>query len=76
MKLKSVTISFNVDSFNYSFNIYHNLPDFNGLSIEDALNSWVYRTKEYSAKSFCDYVNSKNSGYVAITEKQFKRMFE
>lgn len=58
------------------FNIVHNLPDVPGLCIEDALVNWSARTSEITAESFCEYVNSKNTGFVCITEDRYNKMLK
>ncbi|MFA5772751.1 MAG: hypothetical protein WC974_08495 [Thermoplasmata archaeon] len=40
------------------FWVKNNLDD-EGLEINDALNSWLLRTKEHTALSFINYLNSK-----------------
>ena len=66
--------SFVVNNEKKSFKVYHNLPDVHGLNINDAFINWVYRTPEYTAESFCDYVCSKGSGYFCITQEQYDRI--
>lgn len=58
-------VQFEVDGIQYKFEIVHNLPDHFGLSLKDALTNWIYRTKEYTVESLCDYINSKNTEYEA-----------
>lgn len=43
----------------YKFSIAHNLqyPD----EINAAFDNWMVRTKVFTDKSFCDYINSKRS---------------
>lgn len=72
-KLIKSDIEFNVDGKQVSFSIIHNLPEINGLSINDALENWLPRTRSFKAKDFVNYIKSKNTGHVAMTEKQYKR---
>ncbi len=67
-----LTESVFVLSNNEKFYIYHNLPETHGLSINDAFQNWIVRTKNYNEKSFVDYVLSKNTGYICMTNKQYK----
>lgn len=46
-----------------SFQIEHDFPDKEML--ESAVVSWVFRTDEHTAESFCNYVNGK-IGFTAI----------
>jgi hypothetical protein len=50
-------ISFNVNGKKVSFEIIHNLPP--ALDVFSALESWIHRTKDFTAKSFCNYITSK-----------------
>ena len=44
----------------FSFTIYSNIgSDGNVNSLPAALNGWGARTKEFTAKSLCEYINSK-----------------
>lgn len=76
-KLKSSTISFEVNGVPFEFTVFHTLPDVFSLSMSDAVNSWVHRTNDYSEQSLCDYINSKNTEGKAYTSKQLrdKRLF-
>jgi len=56
------------------FNIIHNMPDVPGLRIEDAVENWIPRTDKYTANSFCEYVNSKNTGFICMTEGAYENM--
>lgn len=57
MTLKnSHTVEFFVDKKKYSFQIESNINDHD---MEIAVESWLARTHEYTANSFCAYVNSK-----------------
>ena len=73
MNLKSATVEFNVNNKKTSFIVYHNLPDIQGLSLGEAVINWVNRTIHFDAKSLCDYIKSKNTGYICMTEKNFKK---
>lgn len=59
----NTTIKFNVDDEPVEFTVEHNLPDISGLSMTDAVHNWTARTKEYTAESLSEYINSKNSGH-------------
>jgi hypothetical protein len=51
--------------------IYHNLPN----QIQAAFDNWLVRTKRYTEKSFCDYINDKRkrglSDHIAYTEEEY-----
>lgn len=53
------------------FDIWTNLPDGFGVSFDAAMKNWLYRTDNYTAESFCSYINSKPVPYIALTEKQY-----
>lgn len=55
------------------FTIYHDLPNIPGICIQDAFQNWLVRTNNYDAKSFVKYINSKQTGYFALTEKEYKQ---
>jgi hypothetical protein len=73
-KLYEAVIKLNINGQLHRFKIIHNLPNVFGVSINDALDCWIHRTKNYSARSFCEYILSKDSSLVAMTESQFKRL--
>ena len=56
-----------------SFKIIHNLPEVPGMCIDDALQNWIPRTDTYTAKSFCDYINSKKTGFICMTEDAYNK---
>lgn len=68
--MQKTTIKFKVGSKQVNFNVYHNLPSVHGLSIDSALSNWVIRTSEYTAKSLCEYINSKETEYTCMTEEE------
>lgn len=57
--MEKADIEFKARGKKIKFSVNHNLSEF-GLNIEDAVHNWVYRTNEYTAKSFCQYVVSKD----------------
>lgn len=71
--LTRAEIRITIGNTDFSFNVYHNLEKFH-LLIGSALENWVYRTKTFTEKSFCDYVMSKGGGIVCMGEKQFNRL--
>lgn len=74
MILHKAEVGFSVNGKPVRFTIIHNLPDTAGLSFDDALANWMVRTNKHTAKSLCDYINSKHTGHVCMTEKQFQRL--
>lgn len=56
--------------------ICHNMPETQGLSIEDALPNWLARTRDYTAQSFVDYIMSKYymHGNFAMTKETWDEM--
>ena len=67
-KLNSFTINFKVNTKEISFTIYTDLDN-----IEIAVQSWVYRTKTFTAESLCNYIKSKEPHITCLTEKQWKQ---
>lgn len=73
-KLIKTEFKFYVGKVTKTFSVYHNLPDTFGLSVENAFDSWLFRTNTYTAASFCKYVMSKQYEYVCMTETTMKRL--
>lgn len=73
-KLEKVTCVFKLNNKPYRFNVYTNLPNIFGMSVRDALHSWVYRTRKYTARSFCEYIKGKDTNFIALTETEFKAL--
>lgn len=63
MKLQKADIKL---SNGKKFSIIHNLQNSFGLNIECALECWLARTEKYTAQSFCDYIKSKDTTFIAI----------
>jgi hypothetical protein len=74
LKLIKTEFKFDIGKVTKRFSVYHNLPDTFGLSIENAFDSWLFRTSNYTPGAFCRYVMSKQDEYVCMTEKTFKRL--
>lgn len=66
------SVQFYVGKTKKKFKIYHNLPETQGLSFQNAFDSWVIRTNKPTAKSLCDYIKNKDTGYLVFTEKQWE----
>jgi hypothetical protein len=63
---------------NTSFAVIHNLP-YKGLNnIYDAVVNWKMRTMEFTAKSLCDYINSKYdmTGHIAFPKEEYDKSME
>ena len=58
------------DDKEVSFTVYHNLPNVQGLSFDNAFANWYVRTNVFTAKSLCDYIMSKGTGYVCSTKQK------
>jgi hypothetical protein len=71
MKTES-RIEFEVWRKKYAFSVKHNLPGGFGMNIHGAFDNWIARTNDYSAKSFCDYVESKGFECKPVTPEQTK----
>lgn len=56
------------------FELYHNIPEEFGLNIECAVENWLIRTRDYSAKSLIDYIQSKQPNVTVLTEEEFKEL--
>ncbi|HEX8331897.1 MAG TPA: hypothetical protein VF622_04700 [Segetibacter sp.] len=74
MTLTESTVKFFVDKKPYEFKVIHNLIDMQGISFNDALDSWLFRTKRYTAESLCQYIKLKVESAIALTEDQYKRL--
>jgi hypothetical protein len=74
MQLTKSDVKFKVNGKPVSFSIIHNLSETFGLSFNNALDSWLVRTKKHTAKSLVKYINSKQTGCVVMTEKQYDRI--
>ena len=72
MKVTKSEVQFEANGKPVSFAIIHNLPNVRGLSFDDALNAWLVRTIDYTPESLCEYIRSKNTGHIAMTEEQFE----
>lgn len=72
--LQKANIEFNVDGKPVKFSVIHNLPANFGLNIDGAVDNWLARTEEYTAQSLVDYINSKNTGYFCITEREYNKI--
>lgn len=67
-------VSFQVEKEPVDFSIVHNINPNDGMgSIEDALDNWLARTNEYTAKSLVNYINSKKV-HQAYTYEQFENI--
>ncbi len=67
-------VSLNVGGKQVKFSVIHNLPETFGLSFENALENWMHRTDTFTAKSLVKYIKSKNTGYIAMTEKKYNNL--
>lgn len=76
IELKETMVEFNVKGRPIAFKVFHNLPKDSGLTIENAVEAWVHRTHKYKGRSLCDYIASKKTGYVCMTEAQFNKMMK
>lgn len=54
--------------------IYHDIP--NAQMFQAIAESWALRTDEYTAESFCEYVNKKQVGFRArpATQEEIDNM--
>jgi len=67
-EIKTRTVKFKDKRMN--FIVWHNLPDTFGLDFESAVINWEARTNTFDAKSLCDYINGKHTGYFCATSEQ------
>jgi len=68
-KLKPVQIEFNIGIET----IYTDCPTNGNINtVEAAVNNWLSRTDEYTAKSLCRYIESKGV-HKAMTEEEYKQ---
>ena len=61
------TIEFRLNKRRISFKVVHNLSDKFGLNMHCAVNNWLTRTNDFTDKSLCEYIISKNTGDVCLT---------
>jgi len=73
--MKIGDVQFYVNKVRHKFRVLNNMPDTHGLSLNDAVDNWVHRTDDFSAQSFCDYVNSKGTGFICClpTKRNIKK---
>jgi len=69
-KINWHTVKFTLKGKDYIFEVVHNLEYF-GLDIESALHNWLARTKDFTQKSFMDYVKSKDDLIMCVSKEQF-----
>jgi hypothetical protein len=69
-KLTRSQITFKVDGVPHELDIVHNLPNQFGLSIENALDNWLARTKDYTEEAFIKYINDKNTAFICVSFKE------
>lgn len=73
IEMQSADIYFNVGKKHHTFTIYHNLPQVQGMNVEDAVINWVMRTVRYTPESLCKYIVSKDPiNFKAYTKAQYK----
>ena len=75
IKVTLSTISFKISGKLYKFEIIHKMPQQRGLTIEDAVNNWLYRTTEFTADSLCEYINTKTGFKVAMTRAEHDKIY-
>ena len=74
LQFQKADVRFNVNDKPIRFIVIHNLPKMRGMRFEDALDNWLARTNTFTAYSLCKYIMSKDESFVAMTEKQYKRL--
>ena len=56
------------------FEIVHNIDSY-GMDIQNALDSWIARTKNFTDVSFCEYVLSKfDDEAICMPKKRFDKI--
>ncbi len=76
IKLIKADVQFKVGNRPVKFSVIHNLENKWGLSFDAAFENWLVRTKTFTVKSLCEYIASKDEGFVAMPESQYKRLSE
>jgi len=81
MRLFKADISFSIKhtdgtNIRVRFSVVHNLSETRGLDISAAVENWVERTREFTAKSLCNYIKSKDPEFVCMTMNQYKKSLE
>jgi hypothetical protein len=60
----------------FDIEIVTNMPGL-GLDVEEAFNSWLLRTKEFTAHSLCEYINDKQlCDVICVTKEAYDAMPE
>lgn len=72
MDFYKADVSLSLGGRQIEFSVIHNLPE--RLSFENAFENWMHRTDTFTAKSLVKYINSKNKGYTAMTEKKYNKL--
>lgn len=67
-------VEFKVGDNDVKFSIIHNMPESFGLSFNNALDSWIVRTDDYSDESLVNYIKQKDTGCIAMTESEYDNL--
>mgnify|MGYP003395882843 CR=1 FL=1 len=71
MHLIKADVQFNVNGQPVSFSIIHNMPSAFGVSFDCALDNWLARTNEFTEKSLCEYIKSKQPEVIAVSYTEY-----
>jgi hypothetical protein len=61
-----------------SFTIVHDFPEMEGSvnTFDSAFQNWLSRTNDYTAKSFVNYVKSKEPNRMFLTLKDYEKILK
>lgn len=72
--IQESVIDFKLSGKPKQFKVYNNLHTL-GLDVLSAFENWAVRTKNYTEKSFCDYVKSKDpANIICLTEVEYIKL--
>ena len=74
--MKIEEVEFQVAEVTHKFKIYHNMDDVRGISFEDALSNWMFRTNSFTPEGLCDYVRAKDPLATIFTEKEWETIMK
>lgn len=68
--LYEAEIEFKVKNKEVKFTIVHNIPN----DINIAFETWVYRSQNYTAECFCEYLLNKDFNNVAMLKSDYENL--
>jgi len=75
IELQEATLQFKLGGKKVKFEIVHNLEEMK-LSLTNAFEAWMVRTKDFSVENFCNYVCSKADSIVCMPKSHYLKLPE